>query len=198
MPKMQRLLVVILVSGMTCLVAEADEPLAIREMERLWNALGTDDAVKADGTIKAFAAKPADTTTFLKVRLQPAPAATPCRMARLLADLDSDRFEERQKATRELERLAEGAEPILRKVMDGQPSPESGRRIQGILGRLRTERLRPSPDKRRAVRAVEVLEQIGNQEARQILADLARGASAAQLTIEAKTALERLGKQQVP
>jgi hypothetical protein len=198
MPKKQRLLVVILVSGLICLVAEADEPLAIREMERLWNDLGTDDAVKTDGTIKAFAAKLADTTTFLKVRLRPALAATPCRMARLLAGLDSDQFEERQKATRELERLAEGAEPILRKVMDGQPSPESGRRIQGILGRLRTERLRPSPDKRRAVRAIEVLEQIGNQEARQILADLARGASAAQLTIEAKTALERLAKQQVP
>jgi hypothetical protein len=48
------------------------------------------------------------------------------------------------------------------------------------------------------VRAVEVLEQIGNREARQVLADLARGASAAQQTIEAKAALERLGKQQAP
>jgi hypothetical protein len=195
--KKQALLVVILAMGMTCLAVVADEPRLSTEMERLWSDPGTDDPAKADQTIRAFIAKPVETVAFFKSHLQPASAASRCKLARLLAGLDSDRFEERQIATRELERLAEQAEPVLRKVLADQPSPEAARRIQGVLDRLRTERLRPSPERRRAARAVEVLEQIGDQEARKALAALTRGSTGAQLTVEAKTALERLAKEPV-
>jgi proline dehydrogenase len=69
---------------------------------------------------------------------------------------------------------------------------EARRRIKALLERLRTERFNPSPERLRVVRVVEVLERIGDAESRRILSALARGAPEAQLTTEAKTALERL------
>ncbi len=61
-----------------------------------------------------------------------------------------------------------------------------------LLDKLKKDRLHPPADRMRLVRAVEALELIGTQEARRVLRNLARGAPEAQLTLEAKTALERL------
>jgi hypothetical protein len=60
------------------------------------------------------------------------------------------------------------------------------------LDKVKGERLAPSPDRLRAVRAVEVLERIDDCAARRLLTALAAGAPEAQLTVEAKSALERL------
>jgi hypothetical protein len=92
----------------------------------------------------------------------------------------------------ELEQLSETAEPALRKALTDDPPPEARRRIERLLDKLRQSRLRPPAERVRLVRAVEVLELIGSPAARQVLATLAGGAPEAQLTLEAKTALERL------
>jgi hypothetical protein len=152
-------------------------------LEVAWADLGTDNPVTADRAMRALAARPERAVPFLRRRLEPVPAPDPRRLARLLAELDSEEFAQREEATRELGRLA------------GGPSPEARRRIDGLLDRLREERLRPSAERRRAVRAVEVLEQVGDAGAREGLAALARGAPEAQLTVEAKTALERLARR---
>jgi hypothetical protein len=54
--------------------------------------------------------------------------------------------------------------------------------------------LAPSPDQRRALRALGVLERAGNPEARKLLQALAGGAPEAALTVQAKAALDRLAK----
>jgi HEAT repeat protein len=115
-------------------------------------------------------------------------------LAGLLAELDDERFKVRERATRALEKLAETAEPPLKKALAGDPSPEARRRIEGVLDKLKKDRLNPPADRTRLVRAVEVLELIGSAEARQVLNALARGAPEAQITLEAKTALERLSR----
>ncbi len=46
---------------------------------------------------------------FLKQRLQPVPTPDPRRLTGLFAELDDERFQVRQRATRELEKLAETA-----------------------------------------------------------------------------------------
>ena len=51
------------------------------------------------------------------------------------------------------------------------------------------------PDALRSVRAVEVLEGIGESEAVELLAEWAKGAPEARLTREAKLALERLARR---
>jgi hypothetical protein len=70
-----------------------------------------------------------------------------------------------------------------------EPSLELRRRIEGLLSRI--ERGTP-PEELRDLRAVEVLEMVGNQEARQVLAELARGVAETRLADQARAAFARL------
>src|SRR5262245_33593584 len=164
------------------------------ELESLWADLATTDPVKAHQTTTILVARADQAVPFLKQHLQPVPTPDPRRLTKLLAKLDDEQFEVRQRATRELEKLAETAEPALKKALAGDPSPGARRRIERLLDKLKKDRLNPPADRTRLVRAVEVLELIGTAEARQVLTGLARGAPEAQLTLEAKTALERLSR----
>jgi hypothetical protein len=110
-------------------------------------------------------------------------------LARLIADLDDERFPVREQASGELARLAESAKPALQQALAAGPSPEARRRIERLLDRLE----RPLPVERvRYVRAIEVLEQIGTTAAQRVLEKLARGGSGAVETEEARAAWERL------
>jgi hypothetical protein len=63
------------------------------------------------------------------------------------------------------------------------------------LGAVRGAR---SPEALRHLRAVEVLERIGNAEAREALEKLADGVPEARLTREAKLTLERMARRPAP
>jgi hypothetical protein len=71
------------------------------------------------------------------------------RIARLIGDLDCDRFTTREEAAAELERLEEGAKPALRKALEGQPSLEVRRRVEPLLRRM--EEATQSPERLRAL-----------------------------------------------
>jgi hypothetical protein len=120
----------------------------------------------------------------------------PRRLERLLAALDSDKFAERDLATRELKALAEQAVPALRTALAGQPSLESRRRLEALLHQLDGAGL--SAETVRQVRAVEALEAIGDPEARRLLAQLAAGPPAMYLTQEAQASLGRLARRAAP
>src|SRR5262249_59100893 len=86
-----------------------------------------------------------------RLRQPPAPAAarpadTRRKVARLLTDLDRDDFAVRQKAAAELEKLGPPAEPLLRRALQGDLSPEVRRRLERLLdsveGAGEAERLR--------------------------------------------------------
>lgn len=113
-------------------------------------------------------------------------------MAKLVSDLDSDAYAVRQAATRELSKLGERAETILRAALKNRPSLEARRRIEELLTRLR--RREWSAEQLRERRAVMVLEQIATEEARQVLRSLVGGAADAWMTQDAKAALARLRK----
>jgi hypothetical protein len=162
------------------------------ELERLWGDLAAKDPARVDRALSALVARPAQAVPFLKERVRPVRAPDGRLVARWLAELDHERFAVRQRATRELRRLAETVEPALRRALNDQPAPEGRRRIERLLDRLREDRLCPPAERLRAVRAVEVLERIDSPEGRRVLAALARGAAGAQLTVEAKAALQRL------
>jgi len=72
------------------------------------------------------------------------------------------------------------------------PSREVLRRAEALLSKLNRRRL--DPEQTRAARAVDVLEQIGTPEARQLLEALAQGAPGAWLTDQAQAVLHRLAK----
>jgi hypothetical protein len=164
-----------------------------RPIEALWSDLGDGDAAVAYAASCALAASPTDTVSFLMSRLAVVVAPDPQRTAHLIADLDSDRFDVRSQAARELERLGEGVVPALRQALDGKPSAELRLRAKQLLDELAS----PNPDgeRLRSLRAIEVLEAIDNSEAQSALARLAKGLPEAQQTREAKAALDRLTAQ---
>jgi hypothetical protein len=81
----------------------------------------------------------------------------------------------------------------IRKALEDSPSPEARRRLLRLLNKL--DSLALSPERARALRTLEVLERIGSPEAKQALQGLAEGAPDAELTREAKSALDRLAKR---
>jgi hypothetical protein len=129
----------------------------------------------------------------LQERLRKIPAPDVRRIPKLIGDLDSNRFVERKRATEELEKLGDVAEPALSDVLRGRPSLEVRRRVERLLQQL--EQRGVNPEWLRVLRAVEILEQIGTPEARQVFRALASGASEAPLTCQARAALERLAKR---
>jgi WD40 repeat protein len=174
-------------------VAEA-RPAALspEKLADLWNELADDSAAKALETIGKLAAAPEQSLPLLKERLKPAPALDQEKLKQLVTDLENERFAVRKKATDQLERLGQLAEQALTKRLEENPPLEVRQRIEQLLTKLKG--FVTHPDAVRALRAVEVLEQIGTPAAQEALATVAKGAPEANLTQEAQAALDRLAK----
>jgi hypothetical protein len=160
-----------------------------KALATVWSDLAA-DAPKAYRSIWALAESPATAVPFLKERLKPVEEVDPKQIQRLLANLDSDQFATREEAAKELAKLGERIHPVLRKVLEGQPSEEVRTRLKAILEQPAV----PSAETLRTLRAIQVLERIGTDEAREVLKTLATGAEAARETQEAKEALARLSR----
>src|SRR5262249_47089835 len=153
------------------------------ELRSAWEDLGG-DAGKAYRAIGALAAAPDQAVPFLTERVRPAAAPDAKRVAKLLVELDDERFEVREQASKELGGLGCLAEPALRKALDGRPSAEARRRLTALLEKVTAAT--PTPEEVRAIRVVEALEQAGTATARRLMTDLAGGTPEARLTREAK------------
>jgi RNA polymerase sigma factor (sigma-70 family) len=167
--------------------------LSAKELQALWADLAGEDAARAYRAIRRLVAAPAQAVPFLQQHLRPGAAPDPKRLAHLIADLDAKLFTTREEATRQLERLGRLASPALEQALAGRLSPEARRRAEGILNKL--ERFVLSPEELRGWRAIEALEHIGTSQARKVLEALSQGASAADVTVEVKAALQRLVKR---
>jgi WD40 repeat protein len=150
----------------------------------LWRSLGSEVGQAHQALWKLVAAGPR-TVSFLRDRLPVAAPVTTAQIGRLLAELDSDEFAVREKATGALEELDERAAPALRALLKSPRSLEQRRRAERLL--------HEAPRRAwRIVRAIAVLEQLDGAETRRLLMALSKGAPEARLTREAKVALDRL------
>jgi hypothetical protein len=167
----------------------------VDELPALWRTLAVGDAAAAAASMAKLVALGPPAVAFLGQRLHPAVSIDVRRpIARAIADLDSNRFAVREKATRELRRLGVEAEPALVRALRNPPSPEVRRRLESLLKRpAQSEDLIPAPEELRALRAVEVLEHSATPAACRLLRHLAAGDPDAWLTREAKAAVARLG-----
>jgi RNA polymerase sigma factor (sigma-70 family) len=163
--------------------------LSPRAWEQRWTELADSDPGRAYRAGWMLTASPQG-VQFLQERLRPAVAVAPEQVARLIKELDDDRFAVRSAATAALEDLGARAEKPLRQALADKPSVEARRRMQALLENLEQHVL--SPGQVRSLRAVAVLEAAGTSEARRLLANLAGGAPEALRTQEAKAAIERL------
>ena len=159
------------------------------DLEADWKDLAG-DAAAGYAALGRLVSSPGRAVAFLGKQLQSTQSVDTKRIERLIADLDDERFDVREKAARELAALGEGAAPALRKALAGKPSLEAWRRLMDLLDRLDGARL--SAETVRQIRAVEALELIGNAEARRVLDKLAAGPPEMRLTQEAKAAGRRL------
>jgi hypothetical protein len=130
---------------------------------------------------------------WLGARLLPVSSADEKTVARLVTALDSDRFTDREEATRALEKLGDAAGPALRKALGPAAPMETQRRIEQLLARL--EHPASIPERLRELRAIEALEHAGTPEASAILKKLASGLATAPLTCEALASVERLRRR---
>src|SRR5205807_8349444 len=102
----------------------------------------------------------------------------------------------REAADQELERLGTEARAALRKALAGAPSAELKRRGKHLLDRIAEQEQAPlSAETVRLQRALEVLEDVGSDEAKRVLEGIAAGDPNARLTQEARSALDRLGQK---
>jgi RNA polymerase sigma factor (sigma-70 family) len=160
-----------------------------------WADLTGDDAARAYDAVRRLAATPGEVVPFLRGHLRPVPVADEKHIARLVADLDSDEFAVREKASGELERLGDPAVPACRKALEGKPSAEMRQRLEKLLEREDRGRWSPTGERLRQLRALEALELTGGDEALRRLEELAGGMPGAWLTEEAKAAGRRLSKR---
>jgi RNA polymerase sigma factor (sigma-70 family) len=166
-------------------------PAEARELETWWRHLAG-DAPEAHRAIWGLGGVPTQAVPLLRGRLRPAAALPADELQRLVQDLDSAEFQRREEASRRLSQFGEDAEPTLRQALANKPSAEVRRRLQRLLNGPRQV---PAPDLLRSLRALQVLEAVGDQPARRLLGKLAEGAPSSRLTREARAALERLSRR---
>jgi WD40 repeat protein len=166
------------------------------DLDRLWDDLGKAEARIGQRAVWALVEEPALAVPFLRDKLTRAEANPGARrIARLIADLDSDDFRQRESASEELNKLGRAAVPALRAALARKPSLEMVKRIDLLLqAHDRRSILLPAGDALRATRAVQVLEVIGNAEARKVLEALSKG-PATHRSEDARNALERLDRR---
>jgi hypothetical protein len=162
--------------------------LKAAELDRLWADLADGDAKKAYRAAGMLAGDPERTLPYLEKHLRPA-TLDEKRVARLIADLDSEEFKTRDAACKELEGLGEAAGPALRKALDGKPSAEQRKAIEELLS---YPPLVSRPEALRRLRSLLVLERVGGKEGLALVHRLAEGAPGARETREATAARERL------
>ena len=152
-------------------------PLTPAQLESAWKDLTSSNAALGRGAVESLCADPAQAVALLRERLLPVKSPDSKQVARWIADLSSDVFEQRRLAAANLERLGELAGPALRAALAATPPLEAQRRMSPLLAKLRPAVL--PPEALRGVRGVQVLEMIANPEARKVLAVLAGGAAGA-------------------
>jgi hypothetical protein len=162
--------------------------LSPQEVDALWSDLANADAAKAYRAVHALTVSPRPALALLRAKLKP--IETDATVRRLVADLDSEQFAVRSKATAQLEKLGDQAESALLEATAGRPSLEVRRRVEQLLAKLDRQALSPQMIQR--VRAVEILELLDSSESRQLLESLAGGQQYARQTREAKAALQRM------
>ncbi|MGF1581704.1 MAG: hypothetical protein ACFCD0_20435 [Gemmataceae bacterium] len=166
--------------------------LTKKAFDQCWSDLMSQDPRRAYTAIRLLSLAPQKTVGYLNEVMKPVPPMSEKQIRTLVHQLNSERFVIRTRATRKLFILGEAARSVLEAVEKSPPSLECGLRVRKILRKLQKARMQARPlvaEELRVVRAVEVLQRIGTQDAKGLLSQLAKGWEKALLTREAKMAL---------
>jgi WD40 repeat protein len=162
------------------------------DLAPLWNDLGDESPANAYPSVWQLASRPADAVRMLRAKYPLVEAASPDEWKKLIAALDSQRFVERESATKRLRELGRASVAPLRKALDDKPSPEQFQRIESLLTELDQPAGRPQGEDLRVIRAVAVLEACGTDDARRMLTEWAERGMTPRLAYESAKAADRL------
>lgn len=173
------------------------KPPGTMDVDRLWSAMGNEDAQLAYDAIRTLSAFPGQSLPLLREQLRPLLITTDelKKINRLLAAMNSDDFATREKASNDLAHIGSRAGAGLSRALADKPSLEFRKRASEALERIERQ---SKGDSLQVLRAVEVLEHIGTAEARALLRTLAEDAAEVYLWREAQATLARLGKRPTP
>jgi hypothetical protein len=161
------------------------EPLSI---DALWHDLRDTDAAKAHRAAVALRSVPKASIPLLGEKLEQTNWAAARRLRQLIAELDDDAFRVRQAATKELAAIGLEAVPLLRSENERSTSAESEKRLSQLLADPKLCQF--SPESLRSLRAIQVLALIGNDEAKAVLRELAKGPPGMLITVESQKRLK--------
>jgi WD40 repeat protein len=179
----------ILIWDMTPPAAARAAALDAKSLEALWGDLASAEGRKVHAAVLTLVGAGDAGVAALKSRVPPTPPLDAKRLRGLLADLGSERFNVRDTAMRELRALGEEIEPYLDEARKEKRSLEFQSRADTLRDAMRVVH---SPETLRRLRAVQALEYIATPAARQLLAELAKGAAGSRVTQDARKALQRL------
>jgi WD40 repeat protein len=189
-------------TGLVWDVASCGSPLprailSQEKMHKLWTALLSEDVSAAYPAIWQLVAAAEQSVPYLRSHL-PEAVATRARIKQLIGDLDDERFERRQGASRQLAGFGPEIVPELREVLKSQLSPEARRRLTAIVKRPEPAEGSVPPQELRRLRALQVLEYIGTGGAIDFLQVLSHDEVAPGLGKMAQQCCQRLMKRTGP
>jgi WD40 repeat protein len=160
--------------------------LSAEELNQAWLQLNSSEASDGFKGMQTLLQSPEQAVALIKEKVKPAKLPSDQQIRQWIEDLDTKSFAARDVANKNLEELGEAISPALEKALQSKPSPEVRDRITRLLENADNGRAKEVGN----LRAVEVLEWIGNQEAKKVLAILSQGSEAAYLTKAARNALD--------
>jgi hypothetical protein len=138
-----------LVLGAVCATSAAQEPakkldeMAAPRLERLWADLTSADEARAVRATLGLAANPKESFPLLANHLRPVKVDA-ASIAKLVKQLDSDDFDTREAAGRELEYFGKFARAALEKHLADDASPEAKRAIRVLIDKMPGDEKTPS------------------------------------------------------
>ncbi len=115
--------------------------VTVNRLETWWKDLGG-DATVGYRTISRLLQHTGQTVALLRDKLRPAPPVDTKRIEELIKALDSERYADRQDATRALEALGDHAELALRKTLVSPSSLEGRMRLEQLLKKVESAPLK--------------------------------------------------------
>lgn len=182
-----------------CLVWDVPPPappkaIAGDEMGAAWEKLANKDPAMALKWVGRWAASGDAAVAFLGKRLRPEDGFPADELRKLVADLASPKFREREAARKRLQEIGEPIVARLRAEAARAADPEVAEGLRKIVDHPDRPLAPPTPDTLRGLRALEALERIGTPEALAVIERVAKGAEGMPLTEEARATMGRLSK----
>jgi hypothetical protein len=164
------------------------QPLAQKDLDRLWADLADPDPMKGQPAVFALQDRPDQAWKLLRERLTP--VKEPADVRDLIARLDDDNFRQREAARKRLAEYGDAVKPALQAALKGKLSEEQKKHMAKLTADLDSTKP-PRGDDLRHIRCLMVLENMKTPESRKLIEELSNGVESARLTKEAKECLLR-------